>query len=384
MPHRSPSGAWETYRAEFPTCERTTYLNTCSLGALSRRSRAAVATFLDLWEEHGASAWYTTWLGEMAALRASFAKLVNAQPEAIAIHHSISSALSVVASCYPYAERTRIVTTALDFPTIPYQWLVKEGVEVVMLPSDDGIGVPLERWAAAIDERTALVATSHVNFTSGHIQPIAEIARLAHAVGAHMLVDGYQAAGQLPVDVVALDVDYYLSGGLKWMLGGPGVVELYVKPSLLPDLNPTITGWFAHGQQFRFDPERFEFWDDARRLELGTPAVAAIYAARAGLDLLLEIGVDRIRAREVELVGDLVGRAREAGLRVKLPASLDEHAGIVMFPADDPAGVVKALKAQGIVVDFRPGHVRVSPYFYNTFAEHTLLIKHLKTLITGR
>jgi len=382
MPHRSPSGAWETYRAEFPTCERTTYLNTCSLGALSRRSRAAVATFLDLWEEHGASAWYETWLGEIAALRASFARLINAQPEAVAIHHSISSALSVVASCYPYTERTRIVTTALDFPTIPYQWLVKEGVEVVMLPSDDGIGVPLERWAAAIDERTALVATSHVNFTSGYIQPIAEIARLAHAVGAHMLVDGYQAAGQLPVDVVALDVDYYLSGGLKWMLGGPGVVELYVKPSLLPDLNPTFTGWFAHGQQFRFDPERFEFWDDARRLELGTPAVAAIYAARAGLDLLLEIGVERIRARELELVGDLVGRAREAGLRVKLPASLEEHAGIVMFPTDDPAGVVKALKAQGIVVDFRPGHVRVSPYFYNTFDEHALLVKHLRTLIT--
>ena len=381
MPHRSPIGAWEAYRAEFPTCEHTTYLNTCSLGALSRRSRAAVNSFLDLWEQHGASAWYTTWLGEVAALRASFGRLVNAQPETIAIHHSISSALSVVASCYPYTERKRIVTTVLDFPTIPYQWLVKRDVEVVILPSEDGIGVPLERWGAAIDERTALVATSHVFFTSGYIQPIEEITRLAHEVGAHVVVDGYQAAGQLPVDLQALDVDYYLSGGLKWLLGGPGVVELYVRPELARTLEPATTGWFAHGQQFRFDSEHFEFSDDARRFELGTPAVAAVYAARAGLDLLLEIGVAEIRAREVELVRDLAGRALERGLRHKLPRSLDEHAGIVMIPATDPARVVRALRDERIIVDYRPGHVRVSPYFYNTFEEHALLVERLASLV---
>ncbi len=383
MPHRSQPEAWDAYRAEFPTFERATYLNTCSLGALSRRSRAAVATFLDLWEEHGASAWYATWLGECSALRESFRRLINAPAGTVALHHSVSSALSVVASCYPYRERTRIVTTALDFPTIPYQWLVKPGVEVISLPSDDDIGVPLERWAAAIDERTALVATSHVFFTSGYIQPVAELAKLAHAAGAHLLIDGYQAAGQIPVDVQALDVDYYLTGGLKWLLGGPGIVELYVRPELVRSLDPTITGWFAHSQQFRFDTRSFEFADDARRFELGTPAVAAVYAARAGLDLLLEIGIERIRAREVELVRDLVDRAVDAGLRVKLPHSLDEHAGIVMFPAADPAGVVRALKAEGIVVDYRPGHVRVSPYFYNTVDENARLIEHLRQLQAG-
>jgi selenocysteine lyase/cysteine desulfurase len=290
----------------------------------------------------------------------------------------------VVASCYPYTGRNRIITTALDFPTIPYQWLVKEGVEVITLPSPDGIAVPIEAWAAAIDERTALVATSHVFFTSGYIQPIAELARLVHGAGAHIVVDGYQAAGQLPVDVAALHVDYYLAGGLKWLLGGPGIVELYVRPGLLPELRPSITGWFAHGQQFRFDPESFAFSDDARRLELGTPAVAAVYAARAGLDLLLEIGIPAIRAREQELVDDLVARARDAGLRVKLPADRDQHAGILMFPAEDPASIVRALKAERIVVDYRPGHVRVSPYFYNTVDEHALLIERLRTLIQAQ
>jgi kynureninase len=381
MPDTSRSIAWETYRAEFPTCERTTYLNTCSLGALSKRSRAAVGRFLDLWEEHGASAWYATWLGEIAKLRASFGLLVNAPAETIAIHHSISSALSVIASAYTYGERSRVITTALDFPTIPYQWLVKHGVEVVTLPSDDGISVPLEYWEAALDERTALVATSHVFFASGYIQPIAEIGRMAHRVGAHVLVDGYQAAGQLPIDVQVLDVDYYLSGGLKWLLGGPGIVEMYVQPALVRELEPAITGWFAHGQQFQFDPAHFEFWDDARRFELGTPAVAAVYAAQAGLDILHEIGSAAVRAREVELVDDLVGRARDAGLRLKLPGSTAEHAGIVMFPAAEPGAAVRALKAERIVVDYRPGHVRVSPYFYNSFEENQILVERLAELL---
>ena len=378
-----PAIAWETYRREFPTLARTTYLNTCSLGPLSQRSRTAMERFMDTWEQYGASAWYQTWLGECAGLRANFEQLVHAPAGSVALAHSISSALSVVASCYPYANRSKIVTSALDFPTIPYQWLVKPGVEVVILPSDDDIQVPLEGWAAAIDSRTALVATSHVLFTSGYIQPITELAQLAHAVGAHLLVDGYQAAGQIPVDVAALDVDYYLSGGLKWLLGGPGIVELYVRPELIQQLEPTITGWFAHNAMFSFDAEHFAYAGDARRFELGTPALAAVHAAKAGLDLLLEIGVPAVRAREVELVTDLVDRARSAGLALKLPQDIEDHAGIVMFPASDAPGAVKALKREGIIVDHRPGHVRVSPYFYNTTQENAHVIAALVPLLLG-
>lgn len=382
MLSQSPAAIdWLRYRAEFPTLERTTYLNTCSLGALSRRGRAAVHQFLDLWEQYGASAWYRTWLGECAALRSNFEQLVHAPAGSVALAHSVSAALSVVASCYPYQSRTKVVTTALDFPTIPYQWLVKPGVDVVLLPSDDGISVPLERWTAAIDEQTALVATSHVFFTSGYIQPVEELSRLAHAAGAHILVDGYQAAGQVPVDVQALDVDYYLSGGLKWLLGGPGIVQLYIRPELVQALEPAATGWFAHGAMFGFDPHTFEYADDARRFELGTPALAAVYAAKAGMDIILEIGTQAIREREMALVADLVERARGAGLRLKLPANSAEHAGIVMIEAADPASVVKSLHARGIIVDYRPGYVRVSPYFYNTPDENALLMEALVPLL---
>jgi selenocysteine lyase/cysteine desulfurase len=377
---------WNAWRAEFPTLERCTFLNTCSLGALSRRGRAAVGRFLDLWEEHGASAWYRTWMGEIAALRADFAALVGAPAGSTAIAPSIGAALGVIASSpqlygKPGSPRTRVVTTALDFPTIPHQWLVRPDVEVVILPSDDGISVPLERYEAAIDERTALVATSHVFFTSGYIQPIAEIARLAHAKGALALVDGYQAAGQVPVDVATSDVDFYLTGGLKWLLGGPGIVYLYVRPELVGSLVPTTAGWFGHRDQFAFDAEHFAFHDDARRFEVGTPAVAAVYAGRAGLGIVLEIGAEQLRRRQLELIGDLVARLRDAGMSLKLPARPEEHAGIVMVRADDPAAAVRGLRERRIVADYRPGFVRLSPYFYNTEDENGVVVEALRELV---
>lgn len=368
---------WATYRAAFPAVERTTFLNTCSLGALSHQSRAAVLTFLDLWDMYGASAWYRTWLGECAALRGSFERLIGATAGSVAIAPSVGVALGVIASSYDYTTRPKIITTTLDFPTIPYQWLARPECEVVILPSDDGISVPLERYEAALDERVALVATSHVFFTSGYIQPIAEIARLAHNVGAHALIDGYQGAGQVAVDVVAQDVDFYLSGGLKWLLGGPGIVELYVRPSLVSQLQPTLAGWFGHRDQFQFDVEHFAYHDDARRFEVGTPALAAVYAARAGLDLLLEIGQPNVQARTAELVADLVGRLRDNGAELKLPHNPRDHGGIVMMRAADPAAVVRQLRERNILVDYRPGYVRISPYFYNTVEDNAALVAAL-------
>ena len=223
----------------------------------------------------------------------------------------------------------------------------------------------------------ALVATSHVFFTSGYIQPVAEIARLAHRVGAHLLVDGYQAAGQVAVDVVGDDLDFYLIGGLKWLLGGPGIVELYARPELVASLSPTLAGWFGHREQFRFDAEQFAFHDDARRFEVGTPALAAVYAARAGLELVLEIGVPAIQARTAELVDDLVVRLHDRGAELKLPLNRHEHAGIVMLRSDDPGATVRYLREQNILVDYRPGYVRVSPYFYNTVEDNHVIVAAL-------
>jgi len=366
----------ERWRPEFPGLERSTYMNTCSLGQLSRRSIEAMNRYMELWLSYGASAWYELWLGEMADARARFARLINASPEEVAILPSVGVALSIIGSSLDYRQRNEVVISEMDFPTIPYQWMARdgEGVKVRLLETPDRIHVPQEEFAAAITERTALVATTHVLFTSGWIQDITAISRMAHDAGALSVVDGYQAAGQIPVDVKAANVDVYISGGLKWLLGGPGIVFMYVRQELIPQLNPTTTGWFAARNMFKFNPERFERAEDARRFEPGTPAVAAVYTANAGMSIIEEIGVDAIRARTQALDLDLIDRLHAAGLQPRLPVDLDRHAGIVMLPVDDPAGVVQGLKERNIIIDYRPGAVRLSPYFYNNEEENQILV----------
>jgi selenocysteine lyase/cysteine desulfurase len=272
-----------------------------------------------------------------------------------------------------------VVVTSLDFPTLVYQWLARaaDGIEVVLIESPDGIGVPLEAFARAVNGRTALVATSHVFFTSGAIQDVRALADLAHAEGALLLVDGYHAAGQIPVDVRALDVDFYCSGGLKWLIGGAGVAFMYARPELWSSLAPRATGWFANRHQFRFDPRSLELHEDGRRLEAGTPPMLPVYAQLGGLDVLDELGAEEIRRRTAALAEDLIEQARAAGLRPKVAAHPDDRTAIVMLPSDDPAADVRRLAEAGIVTDSRPGHVRVSPYFYNVPDDHRAAIERL-------
>ena len=378
MPLAAPAPPRD-YRAEFPIFRRSIYLNSCSLGALSTRSRARVNEYLDLWETRGASAWYEIWWGALAELRARYARLIGAAGGSIALHPNVSTALTAVAESLDYRRRPKVVVTSLDFPTVAYQWLARagDGIEVVIVESPDGITVPVEAIARVVDDRTALVATSHVFFTSGAIQDVRALADAAHRRGALLLVDGYQAAGQLPVDVRALDADFYCSGGLKWLLGGTGVAFVYARPELWPTLTPRSSGWFAHREQFRFDPRSLELHEDARRLEAGTPPLMPVYAQLGGLELLEELGACEIRRRTKALAEDLIEGARAAGLRPKVAAAPEDRTAIVMLPSADPAGAVRRLAEAGIVADSRPGHVRVSPYFYNVPDDHRAAIERL-------
>src|SRR5438876_6585739 len=252
------------YRSEFPIFRDAVYLSTCSLGALGDRTRRRIAEFFDLWQARGASAWYDVWWAALGELRTRYARIVGAGPQEIALAPSVSVALSAVAEALDYGRRPKVVITSLDFPTVAYQWLAKRGrgVELVVVESPDQVSVPVEAIARAIDDRTALVATSHVYFTSGAIQDIKRVADAAHARGALCLIDAYQAVGQVPVDVRAAGVDVLTAGGLKWLLGGPGIVFAYIKEELARRLEPTIAGWFGHRDQFAFDPRRLAFHDD--------------------------------------------------------------------------------------------------------------------------
>jgi selenocysteine lyase/cysteine desulfurase len=369
LPH--PLAQW---RAEFSILERTTYLNSCSLGALSRASRRRIEAHLDQWESRGAANWYDTWWGDLEALRTRLGALMGARAGEVALHPSMSSILGVIASALDTTARPRIVTTTLDFPTVPYQWLPRD-VDLVLLESPDGISVPLEAFEAAVNDRTALVITSHVYFTSGAIQDIAGIAAIAARHGALSFIDGYQGIGQLPVDVRRNGVDFYASGGLKWMLGGTGITFLYARAETTHHLRPISSGWFAHREQFAFDPRHLEFHDDARRFEAGTPPLLPVCAQLGGLDVLEAAGIGAIRDVTAALTEDLIAEARAIGLAPKVAANAAERSAIVMLPSDDPRRDVARLAAAGFITDARPGHVRVSPYFYNIADDHRAMLE---------
>ncbi len=374
----------ERWRDEFPILAHRTYLNSCSLGPLSRRSMGYLGEFQALWNTLGAAAWYELWMGRLAELRHRVAQLWSARDTEIALLPSVSAALSSVASAVDYRRRNRVVVAELDFPTQIYQWMVKPGVEVVRVPSDDGVGIAPERWAEYVDERTALVVTSHVFFTTGYIQDLARIAEVARGAGALFVVDGYHGAGQLPVDPRAAGADVYLAGPLKWLLGGPGMAYLWVREERIAELEPTIVSWFGAKSQFQFRGDHFEYREDAARFELGTPSVPTLYTALGGLEIILEVGMERIRERIAGLSEDLIARAREAGLRLRIAPQPQQRSGIVMLEIGAQAGeVVKALETCGIIVDRRGDYVRVSPHFFNTAEENEKLISAMVEIRTS-
>lgn len=374
------------YRAEFPILQKKTYLNSCSLGALSQRSINNMNEFMAMWNEWGAHAWYDIWLGEIAKVRQRFATLIGAQLHEVAIAPNVSTALSTIATALDYSKRNNIVMADMDFPTLSYQWLAKErlGVECRFVESPDRIQMSPERFESLVDERTALVATSRVFFTSGYIQDVRAVADIAHKNGAYVLIDDYQGTGQIPLNVVEQDIDFLVTGTLKWLMGGPGLALVYIREGLVPQIQPTVAGWFGQREQFEFKTREFEFRPDAQRTEMGTPAVPTIYTAKGGLDIVLEIGSQTICERTRYLTNDLIARARERGWKVRAPQEPERRTSIVMLEFEQPEQIVEELLARDIITDKRPGLVRVSPYFYNTIEENEQIIDAIAEILERR
>lgn len=373
------------YRAQFPIFKHTTYLNSCSLGPPSTRVYRALEQYRDDWSEYGAPVWWLKWLSKLEDAKERFAKLIGAGVHEVTVSHSISSALSSIASTTDYRERNAVVCAELDFPTIPYQWLAKErdGVDVRFARSRDRVTFPLNAFEPLIDSRVSFVAVSHVLYNTGAVMPIRSLADLAHAAGARVIVDGYHAVGVLPVNVKELDVDFYVGGTLKWLLGGPGLTFIYVREELIRELRPAISGWFSSADQFAFDPLRLVWPDTADRLELGTPAVGTAYAGVEGMDMILDAGPERIYDRLQALTDRVVSRAEQAGYEIRSPLQSADRGGIVMLGVKQPQDTVTKLASRGFTVDYRPGLVRVSPHFYNTLDDVDRLMDALVDVQNG-
>ena len=356
-------------RSSFPILQRRNYLNSCSLGALSNRAEDRLHDFTGKWHDLGASAWYEHWWGALGDLRGRVEAMFGAPGGTIALMPSTSACLAAVSSSLDWSKRNRIVTTELDFPTLLYQWKVRPDAEMVVLESHDGVHIDPQQFADAVDDRTLAIATSHVFFTTGAIQDLGAIGDIARRAGAYSLIDGYQGAGQVPVDLPATAVDFYTSGPLKWLCGGPGLAYLYVRSDRISALHPTITSWFATKDQFQFNSGDFRYHEDARRFELGTPALATVHTSLGGQEIVDEVGMAEIHTQNVALTERLVERCRAAGFSLRVSDEPETRSAIVLVRHDDPGAAVARLARRGIIVDNRPGVVRASPHFYNTLDE---------------
>jgi selenocysteine lyase/cysteine desulfurase len=353
-------------RSRFPIFDRLVYINSCSQGALSDGVRASYDAYLRDWDEHGAPWEY--WVERAEAARAVFARLVNADPDEVAVTTSVSAGVSTLASGLRYARRSKLVLTDLEFPTIGQIWHAQEarGARVVHVPPNDKGIVPLDSFAAAIDEDTLLVSITHGSYRTGALVDVEGVVRLAHEAGALVLLDAYQTAGSLPLDVRKLGVDFLAAGALKYLLGSAGLAFLYCRRDLVERVWPTTTGWFADRDIFAMDHSDYSPSPTARRFESGTPPIPAIYAGLAGMELMEQIGIAETRAHVQDLNHRLLEGLDEVRATVVTPRKRERRAALICVKSTDAEELVRALRREGIVTSSRDGNLRVSAHAYNS------------------
>lgn len=364
------SGELSRLREGFEILASTTYLVSHSLGAMPRGARDGVAEYVDSWGRRGVRAWADGWWRMPLTVGDSLGRIIGAPPGSVVMHQNVSVVQSLIASCFDLAgRRNKIVYDDLNFPSVMYVYeaLRAVGARICVVPSDDGITVPLDRLLEAIDEETLLVPISHVIFRSGFIQDLPAIVNRAHEVGALVVADIYQSAGTVPVDLTRWDVDFATGGSVKWLCGGPGAGYLYVAPRLQKTLRPRLTGWAAHERPFAFEQGAVDYATGIARFQHGTPSVPALYAAKAGYAIIESIGVEAIRAKSIRQTRRLIDRAAAAGIAAHSPQDDDRRSGMVILDVPDGGAVTHELIRREILVDFRPGAgLRLSPHFYTT------------------
>jgi kynureninase len=340
--------------------------------------------YADIWATRGVRAWAEGWWDMPVTLGNEIARIIGAEPDTVVMHQNVSICQALVLSCLePTPERNKIVYCDLNFPSVMYVYEAhaRDGhLKIEIVKSEDGITVPLESMLAAIDEHTLLVPFSHVLFKSAFIQDAAAITRRAHEVGAMVVLDTYQSAGTVPFSVKELNVDFATGGSVKWLCGGPGAGYLYVRPDLQRKLEPKTTGWMAHKAPFAFDTE-LEYASNVTRFLHGSPAIPALYAAQSGYEIINEIGVEQIRAKNIHQTNLLIELAEEAGFAVTSPRSASQRGGTISVWHEQAAAITKELIRREFIVDFRPGAgVRISPHFYTKDEELELVITEMKNI----
>jgi len=377
----------ERWRREFPIVETCTYLVSHSLGAMPRKAADYLQEFADTWGSRGVRAWYEGWWEIGRETGNLLAPVLGVEKNAISMHQNVTVAQAVIASCFSYGHpRHKIVMTDLEFPSNHYlfEGFRRYGAEIVYVPSGDPIRIDLQRLLDAIDERTVLVPLSYVLFKSAAITDVRAVIDKAHHVGAHVILDVYQGAGAVPIDLNGWDADFAVGGSVKWLCGGPGAGYLYVRPDLARMLKPSFVGWAAHEEPFAFATGAVRHAGSPERFQSGTPNVPSLYSARAGYEIVGAIGVPAIRERSLALTRRIIAAAQAAGYRLNTPLDDRERGGSVIIDVPNSAAVADELIKRGVIVDHRPGAgIRMAPHFYNTEQEIDHAMAVLRELVNA-
>ena len=364
------------YRSEFPILEHTTYLASHTLGPMPRRAPELLAEFARMWSERGIRSWAEGWWTSPMRVGDQIGRIVGAPAGSTVMQQNVAIAEAIALSCFRPVDtaRNRVVYERANFPSVRYLYQAQPDLEVVVCEDGDEI---VDR----IDERTLLVPISHVLFKDSEIQDVAPIVQRAHDVGAYVILDCYQSAGIVPVDLTALGVDFAVGGSVKWLCGGPANGWLYVRPDLADRLEPTYTGWQAHERPFAFE-EDLEYASGAARFLTGTPNPAAHMAGTAGYDLVEEIGVERIRANSLRQTDLLIELADAAGFDVRSPRAPERRGGTVTIDVPDGAAVYAELESRAVLGDFRPGAgIRLGAHFFTTDDELRFAVAQIADIV---
>lgn len=361
-----PEQAWMTMREQFPILEHTTYLNSCSQGALSRSVADSYDRYLRDWDEKG-SPW-ELWVELTEEARSEFARLIDVHPDEVAVTTSASAGVSALASCFDFAadERNEVVISDLEFPTVAQIWHAQErrGAKIRHVPVSEG-SIPVERFEEAISERTKLVSITHVSFRNGSRLDVAAIAEVAHRNGALVLLDSYQTLGSMPVHPRELGVDFLVGGVLKYLLASAGLAFLYVRRDLVERLFPTSMGWFSQADIFAMDISSNTPSPTARRFESGTPPVPSLYAGLAGMQLVRSVGLATVQEQVSELTDSIKQAARDRGFQLATPTDPRRHGALIAIKSSDVHALVQRLAEERVVTSSRDDNLRISPHFYN-------------------
>jgi len=369
-------------RNEFPDLTRAHFSN-CSQGAQPERARKAIADFVRNWQEQGMD--WDYWLSVVNGAKAAFAQLIHAEAKDIAVSFSVSSLVGTVASALDYqGMRNKVVTTEIDFPTVPNIWYAHEkfGASVDLIPVESDGTVPLASYERHIDNKTVITSVPYVYYMNGFKQDLAAIARIAHASGSLLLVDAYQGLGTAPVDVHAQDIDILVSGNLKYLLGVPGIAFAYTKPEIVEKLTPASTGWFGQIDPFAFD-YHLQYALDGRRLETGTPPALAAFPSKASMEMLLDIGLARIKERTDALSTFSIERIKRTNLELVSDFDIDRKAPNTAVRVPRAHDLETELKKHDIVCTARGDVLRIAHHFYNTEEELDRTIGMIERLVRG-